>query len=75
MSVCQKLSGGQFCVGLLKIKCKFVKIIELIKVLEGGHYPFAHLLWDELTQLSSEFKRYADSVLPSQTQQMLHEIE
>ncbi|KAJ8891220.1 hypothetical protein PR048_010735 [Dryococelus australis] len=31
-------------------------IIELIKVLEGGHYPFAHLLWDELMQLSSELK-------------------
>ncbi|KAJ8883662.1 hypothetical protein PR048_015516 [Dryococelus australis] len=80
MFVCQKLSGGQFSVGILKIRCKFVsgacrKIIELIKVLEGGHYPLAHLLWDELMHLSSELKRHADGGLPSQTQQMLHEIK
>ncbi|KAJ8875527.1 hypothetical protein PR048_023422 [Dryococelus australis] len=62
-SVCQTLSGGQFSV--LKIKCKFV----------SGHYSFAHLLWDELTQIFSELKRYANGVLPLHTQQMLQVVK
>lgn len=77
-SVCKKGSKETMCV--LKTKLTFVsetckRIVELIKTLEGSKYPFAHLIWDNLMQLSGELKRYSEGAFPSGTQKLANEIK
>lgn len=45
--------------------------IDLIEVLEGSKYPFAHLLWDKLESLTQSLKRNANGSFPEKTTQFL----
>lgn len=75
-AVCEMLTEKNLVV--LKIKSKFVsescvKIISLITVLEGSTYPYAHLLWDDLTDLADELKRFSTGAFPRKTIELLQE--
>lgn len=64
---------------VVRIQIKFVsemclKFVELINVLEGSAFPYAHLLWDHLENLVASLQQASEGAFKSNTREALERV-